>query len=51
MCKEAVKDAKVIQLQDVVYDNDQGVYLFRRFPLAVGYKAFFPVFTMVEALS
>jgi hypothetical protein len=45
--KEEMDTAKVAQLHGVVYDNDQGVYVFRRLPLAVGYKTVVPVFTPV----
>ncbi len=39
--KEAKK--RKIDLTGVVYDNEQGVHLFRRLPLAVGYKVNLPI--------
>ena len=39
------RDEKTIDVENVVYDNEQGVHLFRRLPLAVGYKTEVHVFT------
>ena len=35
---------KATDLDDVAYDNEQGMHLFRRLPLAVGYKVEVPIF-------
>ena len=44
--KESVRK---VDLDHVVYDNEQGVHLFRRLPLAEGYKSKVPIFVTFGA--
>ena len=37
-----------IDVKEVVYDNEQVLYLIRRLPLKVGYEAAFPIFGVQE---
>ncbi len=41
--KETVRE---IEIEDVVYDNEQAIYLIRRLPLKEGYQAKFPIFSV-----
>jgi uncharacterized protein len=44
--KSAGKDSvRKVELEGVVYDNEQAMYLIRRLPLSVGYKASLQVFS------
>ncbi|MHC4444593.1 MAG: DUF3108 domain-containing protein [Planctomycetota bacterium] len=40
------KDTREVALDKVAYDNEQALYLIRRLPLAEGYEAWFPIFTV-----
>ena len=42
------KKVHTVDVEGVVYDNEQGMHLFRRLPLADGYKADIPIFVTLS---
>ena len=49
VAKDGKKSTRTAKLDNVVYDNEQGLYLFRRLPLKVGSKITAPIYVTFGA--